>query len=78
VIPPEALRTLGSDWVLRHETPQVELRTFLIPDWEYPGYWLLKDNRAVSAAEFAELLDGRPDISERELQTLRGQITVGR
>jgi hypothetical protein len=78
LIPPEALRTLGSDWLLRHEVPQVELRTSQIPDWEYPGYWLLKDNRAVSAAEFAELLDGRPDISERELQTLRGQITVGR
>ena len=76
VIPPEALRVLGSDWALRHETPQVELRTSLIPDWEFPGYWLLKDNRAVSAAEFAELLVGRPDVSERELQALRGGITV--
>ena len=76
VIPPEALRVLGSDWALRHETPQVELRTSLIPDWEFPGYWLLKDNRTVSAAEFAELLVGRPDVSERELQALRGGITV--
>ena len=78
VIPPEALRVLGGDWALKHETPQVELRTSLIPDWEFPGYWLLKDNRAVSAAEFADLLAGRPDVSERELQALRGAITDGR
>jgi hypothetical protein len=78
VIPPEALRVLGSDWALRHETPQIELRTFLIPDWEFPGYWLFKDNRAVSAAEFAELLAGRPDVSERELKALRGGFTAGR
>ena len=76
MIPPEALRVLGSDWALRHEMPQIELRTWLIPDWEYPGYWLLKDNRAVSAAE-PRVLAGRPDVSERELQALRGEIGGG-
>jgi hypothetical protein len=74
VIPPEALRVLGSDWALRHELPRIELRTWLIPDWEYPGYWLLKDNRAVSAAELAEVLAGRPGIAERQLQALRRDI----
>ena len=72
VIPPEALRVLGSDWALRHGAPSVELRTCLIPDWEYPGYWLLKDNRVVPPARLAELLAGHPGVSERQLQALRG------
>ena len=76
VVPPEALRVLGSDWTLRHAMPQIELRTWLIPDWEYPGYWLLKDNRVVSAEQLAELLAGQPDISERELRALRGDMAV--
>ena len=71
VIPPEALRVLGRDWALKHETPRIELRTWLIPDWEFPGYWLIKDNRAISAATFAELLAERPDVSEKELAALR-------
>jgi hypothetical protein len=74
VIPPEALRLLGRDWALRHKPPQIELRTSLIPDWEYPGYWLLKDNRAVSAAELADLIAGRPDVTDLQLQALRGEI----
>jgi hypothetical protein len=76
VIPPEALRVLGSDWALKHGTPQIELRTWLIPDWEYPGYWLLKDNLAVSAAQLAELLAGHPGVSERQLRALRGETAV--
>jgi hypothetical protein len=40
----------------------------------WPGYWLLKDNRAVSAAELAEVLAGRPGIAERQLQALRRDI----
>jgi hypothetical protein len=72
VIPPEALRVLGSDWALKHGTPQVELCTSLIPDWEYPGYWLLKDNRTISAAELADLLAGHPAVAEGELRALRG------
>jgi hypothetical protein len=78
VIPPEALRVLGGDWALKHRTPQIELRTWLIPDWEYPGYWLLKDNRAVSAAELADLLAGHPAVSERQFQALRGKADVSR
>lgn len=77
VIPPEALRVLGRDWVLRHEVPKIELRTWLIPDWEFPGYWLLKDNRTIGAAEFANLLAGRPDIPEADLQALRA-VASGR
>jgi hypothetical protein len=76
VIPPEALRVLGSDWVLKHQVPQIELRTWLIPDWEYPGYWLLKDNRVVLPARLAELLAGQPGVSERQLQALRGKTAV--
>jgi hypothetical protein len=72
-IPPEALRVLGADWALKHGTPQIELRTSLIPDWEYPGYWLLKDNLAVSAAQLAELLAGHPGVSETQLRALRGE-----
>ena len=76
VIPPEALRVLGRDWALRHKPPQIELRTRQIPDWEYPGYWLLKDNQMVGAAEFADLLAGRPDVSEGQLEALRGEISI--
>jgi len=76
VIPPEALRVLGRDWALRHKPPQIELRTGQIPDWEYPGYWLLKDNRMIGAAEFADLLAGRPDVSEGQLEALRGEISI--
>ena len=73
-IPPEALRVLGRDWALKHKPPRLELRTRQIPDWEYPGYWLLKDNRMVSAAELADLLAGRPDVSEEQLEALRNEI----
>jgi hypothetical protein len=76
VIAPEALRVLGRDWALRHKPPQIELRTWLIPDWEYPGYWLLKDNQVVSAGQLADLLVGRADVSDLELQALRGEIPL--
>jgi hypothetical protein len=78
VVPPEALRVLGGDWALKCGMPQIELRTWLIPDWEYPGYWLLKDNRVVSAARLAELLTGQPGVDEAELRALRGDTTVNR
>ena len=75
-IPPEALRVLGRDWARKHKPPQIELRTWLIPDWEYPGYWLLKDNRTVSATALADLLAGRPEVSEAQLRALRGEIPL--
>jgi hypothetical protein len=75
-IPPEALHVLGSDWALRHGTPKIALQTRLIPDWEYPGYWLLKDNRDVSPAALAALLAGHPAVSERQLAALRGSSEI--
>jgi hypothetical protein len=74
VLPPEALRVLGADWPRRHHLPKIELRTSLIPDWEYPGYWLLKDNRAVSAAALADLLADR--LSALQIAALRGEIAL--
>jgi hypothetical protein len=71
-IPPEALRVLGRDWARKHKVPRIALATSLIPDWEYPGYWLIKDNRTVSAAALADLLDGRADVPEAQLRALRG------
>jgi hypothetical protein len=72
VPPPEAARALGADWKAKIRLPTLALRTWLIPDWEYPGYWLLKDNRAVSCAELADLLADHPDVSESQLRLLRG------
>jgi hypothetical protein len=69
--PPEAARMLGPDWTLRIGLPKIALRTWLIPDWEYPGYWLFKDNRAVTSAELADLLADRPAVSDEELRMLR-------
>jgi hypothetical protein len=77
VIPPEALRILGRDWASKNKLPRIELRTWLIPDWEFPGYWLIKDNRDVSPAALATLLAGHPGVSEAELRTLRGEIPPG-
>jgi hypothetical protein len=50
----------------------VALRTWLIPDWEFPGYWLFKDNRSVSCADLADLLADHPDLTESQLRMLRG------
>jgi hypothetical protein len=76
-IPPEALRILGRDWASKNKLPRIELRTWLIPDWEFPGYWLIKDNRDVSPAALATLLAGHPGVSEAELRALRGEILPG-
>jgi hypothetical protein len=76
MIAPEALRVLGRDWALRHKPPQIELRTWLIPDWEYPGYWLLKDNRVVSATDLADLIAARAGVSALQLRALRGEISL--
>ena len=76
VLPPETQRVLGRDWARKHKVPQIELRTWLIPDWEYPGYWLLKDNRMVSAAGLADLLAGRADVSDLEIRALHGEIPI--
>jgi hypothetical protein len=73
-IPPEALRVLGPDWGLRNKVPKIRLLTRQIPDWEYPGYWLLKDNRDLAAAALADLLAGQPGVTERQLQALRGEL----
>jgi hypothetical protein len=71
VPPPEAARVLGPDWTLRIGVPKIALRTWLIPDWEYPGYWLFKDNRELSCAELADLLADRPAVPEHQLDMLR-------
>jgi hypothetical protein len=34
--------------------------------------WLFKDNRSVSCAELADLLVGHPNVSDRQLEMLRG------
>jgi hypothetical protein len=71
VPPPEAARALGAAWSSRIVLPKVALRTWLIPDWEYPGYWLSKDNRTISCAQLAELLADHPDVTESQLHLLR-------
>jgi hypothetical protein len=71
VPPPEAARVLGADWKVRFSLPKIELRTWLIPDWEFPGYWLFKDNRTISCVELAELLADHPEVSDRQLRMLR-------
>lgn len=48
------------------------LENRLVPDWAFPGYWLLKDNRAVSAAGLADLLEDRPRVAELQRRVLRG------
>jgi hypothetical protein len=73
-IPPEALRILGHDWGFKNKVPKIPLETRLIPDWEFPGYWLLKDNRDVSPAALAELLAGHPAVTDRQLAALRGEV----
>jgi hypothetical protein len=72
VPPPEAAQVLGADWRSRILLPKVALRTWLIPDWEYPGYWLFKDNRALSCADLADLLADHPEVTESHLRMLRG------
>ena len=72
VLPPEALRILGHDFGFKHRLPRIRLETRLIPDWEYPGYWLTKDNRELAAAAVAQLLADHPAVSEAQLQALRG------
>jgi hypothetical protein len=71
VPPPEAARALGADWRSRIVLPKVALRTWLIPDWEFPGYWLFKDNRTISCADLADLLGDHPEITASQLRMLR-------
>jgi hypothetical protein len=71
VPPPEAAQVLGADWRSRILLPKVALRTWLIPDWEYPGYWLFKDNRALSCADLADLLTDHPEVTASHLRMLR-------
>jgi hypothetical protein len=75
LIPPEALRILGEDWGLKNKVPKIALRTRQIPDWEYPGYWLIKDNREVAPAALAELLAGHAGVTEQQLRGLRGELS---
>lgn len=78
VAPPEAARVLGEDWQVRARTGKIALRTWLIPDWEYPGYWLLKDNRAISCSELAEILADHPEVSDEQRDVLRAGAHPGR
>ena len=71
VPPPEAAQVLGQDWRSRIRLPEVELRTWLIPDWEFPGYWLFKDNRTISCADLADLLADHADVTKSQLRMLR-------
>jgi hypothetical protein len=73
---PEAQRVLGADWGFKNKLPKIELETWLIPDWEFPGYWLFKDNRVVSAAKLADVLADHPRISALELGALRGEVPL--
>jgi hypothetical protein len=74
VLPPEALRILGRDFGFKNRLPKIALETWLIPDWEYPGYWLTKDNRDLTPAAVALLLADHPAVSEAQLRALRGDI----
>jgi hypothetical protein len=71
VLPPEALRILGNDFAFKHRLPKIPLATRLIPDWDYPGYWLTKDNRELSLAALADLLADHAAISVEQLEALR-------
>jgi hypothetical protein len=73
MLPPEALRILGRDFGFKNRLPKIALATRLIPDWEYPGYWLTKDNRDLTPAAVADLLADHPAVSELQLQALRGE-----
>jgi hypothetical protein len=75
VPPPEAARALGPDWKVRIRLPKMALRTWLIPDWEFPGYWLFKDNRAISCVQLADLLADHPDVTDHQLEMLRAHGT---
>jgi hypothetical protein len=77
VPPPEAARALRADWRAKIRLPTLALRTSLIPDWEYPGYWLLKDNRVVSCAQLADLLADHPDVTQSQLRLLREGVADG-
>ncbi len=48
------------------------LESRLVPYRALPGYWLLKDNRALSAAGLAKLLEDCPRVSELQRRVLRG------
>ncbi len=76
ILPDRALQVLGADWPRRYGLPKIPLENRLIPDWEYPGYWLLKDNRAVSAAELADLLADHPYVSAEQLAALRAPTEI--
>jgi hypothetical protein len=76
ILPPLAERVLGAGWAGKNALPEIELENRLVPDWEFPGYWLLKDNRAVSAPELAELLVDRPRVSALQRRVLRGEAPL--
>ena len=78
LLPPEAYDVLGRDWASRNPLPKIELRNRLIPDWESPGYWMLKDNRSVTAAELADLLDGNARVTDAQRRALRGEAPLTR
>jgi hypothetical protein len=72
-LPPEALRILGADWPKRYPVPRIDLRTWQFPDWEFPGYWLLEDNRVIAPAALADLLEDHAQVTEAQRTALRGR-----
>jgi len=73
-LPHGALEILGPEWPLMNPLPTIEIKSRLVPDWEFPGYWLLADNREVSLSAFADLLEGRDSVPALKLAALRGEI----
>jgi hypothetical protein len=74
VLPPAAERILGRDFGFKHRLPKIALETRLIPDWEYPGYWLTKDNRELTPAALADLLADHPAVTPEQLEALRAVV----
>jgi hypothetical protein len=62
---------LGQDFAFKNRLPRIRLATRLIPDWEYPGYWLTKDNREPSPAALAALLADHPAVTDSQREALR-------
>ncbi len=76
VPPPEADLILGPGWTRGRKLPTVVLETRLIPDWNFPGYWLTRDNRAIDGPTLADLLADDPRVDDRQRAGLRGDLPL--